>query len=337
MKKIKNTPKTNFFKKIFIKFCRLLGYEIIDQSNFRSTSLDKDLNENLSIQGKKSITIPLGQIDIKNKINSLKIIVRTCTSELIMDQNKRRIFDEEKNEYTFRALRSLIKSINKASFKFKNIKFDLIVTDTNSPKEDLDKIQRILNQSNIEHKLKSIDLGNFKDKIKSGYSKAKFSNMANFYTSLMIAKKEIADIIYFVEDDYLHSEDAITEMIFAYEKLSTIFSKDIVLLPSDYPYLYSKDEATKIYLGEKYHWRLVSESLVTFMTSKKIIESNYEILEKMGIEWIDPWEKPLHNIYNSNPCLSPIPSLAVHCANVNSVFGISPFINLKELWEKNKN
>ena len=337
MKKIKNTQKTNFFKKIFIKFCRLLGYEIIDQSNFRSTTLDKDLNENLSIQGKKSITIPLGQIDIKNKINSLKIIVRTCTSELIMDQNKRRIFDEEKNEYTFRALRSLIKSINKASFKFKNIKFDLIVTDTNSPKEDLDKIQRILNQSNIEHKLKSIDLGNFKDKIKSGYSKAKFSNMANFYTSLMIAKKESADIIYFVEDDYLHSEDAITEMIFAYEKLSTIFSKDIVLLPSDYPYLYSKDEATKIYLGEKYHWRLVSESLVTFMTSKKIIESNYEILEKMGIEWIDPWEKPLHNIYNSNPCLSPIPSLAVHCANVNSVFGISPFINLKELWEKNKN
>ena len=337
MKKIKNTQKNNFFKKIFIKFCRLLGYEIIDQSNFRSTTLDKDLNENLSIQGKKSITIPLGQIDIKNKINSLKIIVRTCTSELIMDQNKRRIFDEEKNEYTFRALRSLIKSINKASFKFKNIKFDLIVTDTNSPKEDLDKIQRILNQSNIEHKLKSIDLGNFKDKIKSGYSKAKFSNMANFYTSLMIAKKEIADIIYFVEDDYLHSEDAITEMIFAYEKLSTIFSKDIVLLPSDYPYLYSKDEATKIYLGEKYHWRLVSESLVTFMTSKKIIESNYEILEKMGIEWIDPWEKPLHNIYNSNPCLSPIPSLAVHCANVNSVFGISPFINLKELWEKNKN
>ena len=185
--------------------------------------------------------------------------------------------------------------------------------------------------------MKSIDLGNFKDKIKSGYSKAKFSNMANFYTSLMIAKKESANIIYFVEDDYLHSEDAITEMIFAYEKLSTIFSKDIVLLPSDYPYLYSKDEATKIYLGEKYHWRLVSESLVTFMTSKKIIESNYEILEKMGIEWIDPWEKPLHNIYNSNPCLSPIPSLAVHCANVNSVFGISPFINLKELWEKNKN
>lgn len=336
MKKIKNTKKTNFFKKIFIKFCRLLGYEIIDQSNFRSSTLNKSLNETLSIQGKKSITIPLGQIDIKKKINSIKIIVRTCTSELIMDQNKRRIFDEEKNEYTFRTLRSLVKSINKASLEFKNIKFDLIVTDTNSPKEDVSKIQEILNKCNIENKFLSIDLDNFKDKIKPGYSKAKFSNMANFYTSLMIAKKESADIFYFVEDDYLHSEDAITEMIFSYEKFNTIFAKDLVLLPSDYPYLYTKDEATKIYLGEKYHWRLVSESLVTFMTSKKLIEENYNNLEKMGIEWVDPWEKPLHDIYNFNPCLSPVPSLAVHCANINSVFGVSPFIDLKKLWEKNK-
>jgi len=336
MKKIKNTQKTNFFKKIFIKFCRLLGYEIIDQSNFRSTTLNKNLNETLSVQGKKSITIPLGQVDIKNKINSLKIIVRTCTSELIMDQNKRRIFNEEKNEYTFRTLRSLIKSINKASLEFKNIRFNLIVTDTNSPKEDIYKIKEILNKSNIENKFQSINLEDFKDKIKPGYSKAKFSNMANFYTSLLIAKKESADIIYFVEDDYLHSENAITEMIFSYEKFNTIFSKDLVLLPSDYPYLYTKDEATKIYLGEKYHWRLVSESLVTFMTSKKVIEENYNSLEKMGIEWVDPWEKPLHDIYNSNPCLSPIPSLAVHCANINSVFGVSPFIDLKKLWENNE-
>ena len=336
MKKIENSRKANFLKKIFIKLCRLFGFEIIDQSNFNSPTLDKYLNETLSVQGKKSITIPLGQINIKNKINRLKIILRTCTSELIMDQNKRRIFDKEKNEYTFRTLKSLIKSINRASLIFKNIKFDLLVTDTNSPKEDINKIQEMLNKSNIENKFKSIDLDSFKDKIKSGYSKAKFSNMANFYTSLTIANEESADIIYFVEDDYLHSEDAITEMIFAYEKFSTIFSKDLVLLPSDYPYLYTKDEATKIYLGEKYHWRLVSESLVTFMTSKSVIDENYNNLKKMGIEWTDPWEKPLHNIYKSNPCLSPVPSLAVHCANINSVFGISPFIDLKKLWEKNK-
>ena len=93
MKKIEKSKKNNLFKKIFIKICRIIGFEIIDQSNFSSPTLGKELNDTLSIQGKKSITIPLGQINLKKRVKSLKIILRTCTSELIMDQNKRRIFD----------------------------------------------------------------------------------------------------------------------------------------------------------------------------------------------------------------------------------------------------
>ncbi len=336
MKKIENSIKSNFFKKLFIKLCRLVGFEIIDQSNFSSPTLNKDLSETLSIQGKKSITVPLGELKIKNKVNSLKVILRTCTSELIMDQNKRRIFDKEKNEYTFRTLRSLIKSINSASKKFKNITFNLIVTDTNSSEEDKNEIREILKDSLIDNKFISVNLKDFEDKITAGYSKAKFSNMANFYNSLLIAKNDDADLIYFVEDDYIHSVSTITEMIFAYEKFNTIFSKDLILLPSDYPYLYTKDENTKIYVGEKRHWRIVDESLVTFMTSRKLIEKYFNELEKMGIVWIDPWEKPLHKIYETNPCLSPIPSLAVHCANINSIFGVSPLVNVKKLWEDNE-
>jgi hypothetical protein len=336
MKKIENNKKSNFLKKLFIKLCRLLGFEIIDQSDFSSPTLKKDLNETLSIQGKKSITIPLGQINIKKKIKSLKIILRTCTSELIMDQNKKRIFDSEKNEYTLKTLLSLIKSTEHASKSLDNISFELIVTDTNSPENDIKKIKEILNKTNIKSKFISVDLKSFKNKITSGYSKAKFSNMANFYNSLLIAKNESADLIYFVEDDYLHTLGAITEMMYSYEKFYSVFSSEIVLLPADYPYLYAKDENTRIYLGEKIHWRLVSESLVTFMASKNLIEKNFNNLEKMGIEWTDPWERPLHKIYETTPCLSPIPSLAVHCANINSVFGISPFINLKKLWENTK-
>ena len=336
MKKIENSKKSNFLKKLFIKLCRLLGFEIIDQSNFSSPTLRKGLEETLSIQGKKSITIPLGQIDIKKKIKFIKIILRTCTAELIMDQNKKRIFDKKKNEYTFKTLISLIKSIEFASENLTNIAFDLIVTDTNSSENDIKKIKEILSNSKIKNKFISVNLENFKSKINPGYSNAKFSNMANFYNSLLIAKNEKADLIYFVEDDYLHTPGAITEMIYSYEKFYSIFSNDIVLLPADYPYLYTKDDNTKIYLGEKIHWRLVSESLVTFMTSGSLIEKNFNDLEKMGNEWIDPWEKPLHKIYETTPCLSPVPSLAVHCANINSVFGLSPFINLKDLWNNNK-
>ena len=189
MKKIEKRKKNNFFKKIFIKICRIIGFEVIDQSDFSSPSLGKNLSETLSIQGKKSITFPMGQIDIKKRVKSLKIIVRTCTSELIMDQNKRRIFNCEKNEYTYRSLRSLIKATNKAKGKFTNINFELIVTDTNSSEKDLQTIKEILNGSLISNKVTSINLNEFKNKIKDGYSKAKFSNMANFYNSLLIAKK----------------------------------------------------------------------------------------------------------------------------------------------------
>jgi hypothetical protein len=336
MKKTKSLPKTNFLKKIFIKICRILGFEIIDQANFNSPTLGKNLNETLSVPGNKSITLPLGQLNIKRKIKGLKIILRTCTSELIMDQNKRRLFNFEKNEYTFRTLKSITKAVQQAKDTFKNIKFEIIVTDTNSSQNDISIIKSLLSQSNVDTKFFSIDLKSYENKIKPGYSKAKFSNMANFYNSLLIAKKEDSDVIYFVEDDYIHASNSITEMIFSYEKFSTIFKNDPILLPSDYPYLYTKDESTKIYLGEKYHWRLVTESLVTFMTSKSLIENNFKNLESMGIEWIDPWEKPLHDIYKSNPCLSPLPSLAYHCANINSVFGLSPNIDWEKLWDENK-
>ncbi len=336
MKKINKINSSNFLKKLFIKFCRLVGFEIIDQANFNSPTLEKNLDETLSIQGKKSIVIPLGQINIKRKINSLKIILRSCTSELIMDQNKKRLFDREKNEYTFRTLNSLINSVHVAKRKLSDINFEILVTDTNSTQEDILKIKNILKNSNLNYKFTSVNLKEFENKIKPGYSKAKFSNMANFYNSLLVAKKEEADIIYFVEDDYIHSSNAITEMMFSYEKFSSIFDKEVILLPSDYPYLYTKDENTKIYLGEKNHWRLVNESLVTFMTSKILIEKNFKYLERMGIEWIDPWEKPLHEIYKKNPCLSPLPSLAYHCANINSVFGVSPLMDFKKIWDENK-
>ena len=74
MKETKKIHKDNFFKKTFIKLCRLLGYEIIDQSNFYIPTQKKSLSENLSIAGKKSITIPLGEINISRKVVGLTVI-----------------------------------------------------------------------------------------------------------------------------------------------------------------------------------------------------------------------------------------------------------------------
>ena len=61
-------------KKLFIKICKLLGFEILDQNNFYSPTLEKNLNEELSIINEKSIILPLGQVKITKKVNSILII-----------------------------------------------------------------------------------------------------------------------------------------------------------------------------------------------------------------------------------------------------------------------
>jgi len=337
MKKYQNKIKNNFLKKIFIKFCRLLGFEIIDQSRYEIPTLGKRISDSLSLPGKKSITIPLGQYDITRKVNSLKVIFRSCTSELIMDQNKKRLFEEEKNEYTFRSLNSLLKSITEAKKIFKKINYEILVTDTNSNKNDLNQIKNILSKYEINNKLIEINLDDFKEKIPGKYSPAKFANMANFYSSLILAKENTNDLIYFVEDDYIHTKNSILEMLFSYEKFSSLINDEIVLIPADYPYLYTKNEDTKIFLGHQKHWRIVYESLVTFMTSNEVILKNFDNLMQMATKWEDPWERTLHEIYNKIPCFSPIPSLAIHCANINSVYGLPPNVDWKSIWEENKN
>ena len=49
MKVKKKVNKKSWFNKIFIKICRLLDYEIIDQSNFYLPVTDQYINEDLSI------------------------------------------------------------------------------------------------------------------------------------------------------------------------------------------------------------------------------------------------------------------------------------------------
>ena len=111
---------------------------------------------------------------------------------------------------------------------------------------------------------------------------------------------------------------------------------EIFIVPVDYPYLYQKNQSTNVLIGQKNHWRSVKESLLTFLTSKKMINKYYSDLLKMGEIEHEPYETILHSIYDKENCFSPIPSLALHCTNVNSVFGLSPNINAKDLWEMNK-
>ncbi len=327
--------KPNFFKKIFIKISKLFGYEIIDQNEFVSPTLEKKLNDDLSVINDKSIVLPLGEVTINKKINSILIILRINTEIEVWDQNKKRLFEFPKIEYTLRSLNSLIKSITFAQKKYPNIDHKIIIVDDNSKKENISKINKLIDKSNIKINLINLNTNDYKNVIKKQKSDDTFSNLSSLLKSYEIAKEKGEDLIFFVEDDYLHFESMLEEMIASYERISSQLKKDLFLCPADYPYLYMNNQKTNILIGSKRHWRTVDRTLCTFMTSKFFINKYWNNFYNNCLDRHDPFEKYLNEIYEKEFCISPLKSLSIHMTNVNSSYGLSPFIDYKKIWDEN--
>ena len=342
MREVKS-KKNNPFKKFFIKICRFFGLELIDQSNFSIPTSNKSINDTLSVPGEKSITLPMGKINITRPVKSLNIILRTCMSVNMLTQSKKRIFEKDKEEYTIRTLISLINSVHYAKDFFKDVKFKVHIIDHNSSKNQINDIKIILDKSNLNFEILNLKFEEFSNLIKNTNEEKKEvtnnqkSNMSNIHQSLILSKEKSEDLTYFVEDDYIHEKNSMAEMLFAYEKIASLTKKELIICPTDYPYLYNQSENTKIFLGDKKHWRQIDQTLCTFLTSKEIIEKYWDQITSMCKFEHYPFEKPLHNIYKKELCISPIPSLAIHFTNINSVYGLSPNINWKRLWDENSN
>ena len=321
-------------KKIFIKICKLLGYEIIDQNSFSSPTLDKVLNEELSTLNQKSIILPLGEVKITRKVQSLLIIFRMNTEIEIWDQNRKRLFEFPKIEYCKRSLNSLIKSIKFLNNKYKSLKVKTIIIDDNSSKDKIQQIKDIFNGEYAD--IINLDYSKFENKISKQKNKETFANLASLLQSFEIGKEKGEDLVFFVEDDYLHFEAMLEEMISSYERIASQINKDIFMCPSDYPYLYMTNKKTNILIGNKRHWRTVDKTLCTFMTSTNLLKKYWNNFNQNCLDRHDPFEKYINEIYNKEICISPLKSLSLHLTNINSSYGLSPFIDYKKLWEENK-
>ena len=70
----------NSLKKVFIKISRLLGFEIIDQNNFVSPTLNKELNEAKDIVSKKqykkaeNINVEDKELPLLQKLKDLQFL-----------------------------------------------------------------------------------------------------------------------------------------------------------------------------------------------------------------------------------------------------------------------
>jgi len=284
-------------KKLFIRICKLLGFEILDQNTFSSPTLEKKLNEELSIINEKSIILPLGNVKITKKVSSILIIIRMNTDIEIWDQNKKRLFEMPKIEYTKRSIHSLIKAINYFKSKYSNIHIKTIIVDDNSSEENLSQIRKIIENKNID--IVALDHSKYQNIIKKQKNKETFANLASLLTSFEIGKEKGEDLIFFIEDDYLHFEPMLEEMIASYERIASQINKDIFMCPADYPYLYMSNEKTNILIGNKRHWRTVNKSLCTFLTTKNLLDKYWDNFYQTCLDRHYPFEKYLNEIYKN--------------------------------------
>ena len=327
--------KKSIIKKIFIRLSKILGYEIIDQNEFYSPTLEKNLNEDLSIINQKSIVLPLGEVSISKKVNSILIILRANTKIDIWDQNKKRIFEKPKVEYTSKSISSLIKSIVYCKTKYPNIKIKTLIVDDDSDEKTLINIKKTINSSKLDMEIINFDKRDYDNIINKQKNLQTFGNLSSLLHSFELGKKMGKDLVFFLEDDYIHFEPMLEEMIASYERISSQTKKELFMCPADYPYLYMNNEKSNILIGNKRHWRTIDKTLCTFMTSIELINKYWDNFYSTCLDRNEPFEKYLNEIYKKELCISPLKSLSVHMTNVNSNYGLSPFINYKKLWDEN--
>ena len=325
--------KKSIFKKFFIKISKFLGYEIIDQNEFFSPTLEKNINENLS-NINKSIVMPLGEVKLTRKVKSILILFRTNTNINIWDQNKKRIFEYPKIEYALRSLNSLIKNIKYLNNN-NNLEVKLKIVEDDSSDENLKKISDMINNSNLDIEVINHKNNIHKNIIKKQTNNATFSNLSSLLKCFEIAKDEGKDLVFFIEDDYIFFESALDEIVTSYERISSQINKDLFICPTDYPYFYMDSQKTNVLIGSKRHWRLVSKTLCSFITSHTLIKKYWSNFYDNCLDRHDPFEKYLNKIYEKEICISPIKSLSLHMTNINSSYGLSPFIDYKSLWDEN--
>ena len=327
--------KKSIIKKIFIRLSKILGYEIIDQNEFYSPTLEKNLNEDLSTINQKSIVLPLGEVSISRKVNSILIILRENTKIDIWDQNKKRIFEKPKVEYTTKSINSLIKSIVYCKTKYPNIKIKTLIVDDDSDEKTLIHIKKTINSSKLDMEIINFDKRDYDNIINKQKNLQTFGNLSSLLHSFELGKKMGKDLVFFLEDDYIHFEPMLEEMIASYERISSQTKKELFMCPADYPFLYMNNEKSNILIGNKRHWRTIDKTLCTFMTSIELINKYWDNFYSTCLDRNEPFEKYLNAIYKKELCISPLKSLSVHMTNVNSNYGLSPFINYKKLWDEN--
>jgi hypothetical protein len=150
---------------------------------------------------------------------------------------------------------------------------------------------------------------------------------------IAIATYENSDIVYFVENDYIHrqgSDKVILEGINLGADYVTLYDHpDKYMNPEDggNPYIEDRAEITKVYLSESCHWKLTNSTTGTFSATVRVLKRDYETIKKYAnnVHWLD-FQMFTELLQQGASLISPLPAYSTH----GEVAWLAPLINWEE-------
>lgn len=299
--------RTQLVRKLLTK----IGYDLrrLQKTNIHDTSPGWSLPHDAGFDGFETI--------IPRTVTHFDVIFRSCTRVEVFGQNRRRLLEVSKSDVMLRCLNSLIKSINLAILNGIDIPIRLIVMDDHSGDQFVSDVKEQLVSAHCVTRFNALEVTGNGPSVGEAYKWARDNSK---------------DVIYFVEDDYLHDPVAIFEIIRSYERHAAVLDQDVVLFPADKPDRYRHIEQTQVFLGSHRHWRSIASTTFTSVTSINVLKKFWETYIQLAQYGIDPEvmeANTIDQIYKSVPCLSPLPGLALHFQQTDE---ISPFNDWQRWW-----
>lgn len=127
------------------------------------------------------------------------------------------------------------------------------------------------------------------------------------------------ELHYIVEDDYLHTPDALHVL------RDNLFNWTGFAVPYDYPDRYSDPKPCRVLIGKNKHWRTIDSSTMTVLAR--------------GITWLQflpqleaaaptSNDKVFETIYTQVPCINPLPGVASHLTDRHH----TPLVDWVQIW-----
>ena len=252
---------------------------------------------------------------------SLDIILRTHDFIDIHGSPNGRYCKTDKTTLMCKCIKSLVKSANNYNGKVK-----IIWLDDHSSQLSIDKLHNIFSESKHEVEFVPLELRGWNS---SGYEQFERGRASD------------ADLVYFVEDDYLHVSTAIEEMVDAYQEFNKNLGLDVAIHPFDDPdnYLPKYIAECRIVLGKNRRFRTNEYSTFVFLSSSELIRKHWSKFYTLATEYMTEWGEhnkihegtTINHIWRNDAKLfTPIPSLALHMGFDEQK---DAYLDWKELWD----